>query len=82
MSALQQEINEAIQPLVAEIKTLYSAVQKLQLQNQDDGLIPLKDAAKILNVCPQTLRRMVHSGKIKCHRPGGTKMYFDRADLI
>ena len=76
MSALQQEIQEAVKPLQQQVKTLTGMVESLIEAQNEERPIPLKEAAKRLNICSATLRTRVHEGAIECIRMGGKNMFF------
>ena len=44
-------------------------------------LMSVRDAADYYGVSPQTVRRMIQSGKLKCYRVG-RQIRIDEADLI
>lgn len=81
MNALQQEIKEAIEPLVAEVAQLRAVITTHV--NADTGLklITVREAAAWLGCGDETVRRMVKSGKLKCKRIGN-QIRIDPADLV
>lgn len=74
MSAFQNEIkeamNEALKPLVDKIAKLERRL------STDTPLIDVKTKAKLLGVTPETVRRRVRDGLLKCHSRNGNRMMF------
>ena len=60
MSALQQEIRDVIEPLVAEIASLKTLISDHVGANVEVKLITVRDAAKRLGCGEETVRRMVN----------------------
>ena len=81
MSALQQEIRDVIEPLVAEIASLKTLISDHVGANVEVKLITVRDAAKRLGCGEETVRRMVKSGRLKCKRIGN-QIRLDPADLF
>ena len=81
MSALQQEIRDVIEPLVAEIASLKTLISDHVGANVEVKLITVRDAAKRLGCGEETVRRMVKSGRLKCKRIGN-QIRLDPADLL
>ena len=81
MSALQQEIRDVIEPLVAEIASLKTLISDHVGANVEVMLITVRDAAKRLGCGEETVRRMVKSGRLKCKRIGN-QIRLDPADLF
>tara|TARA_B110000977_G_scaffold189582_1_gene259242 strand:+ start:484 stop:756 length:273 start_codon:yes stop_codon:yes gene_type:complete len=83
MSALQQEIRDVIEPLVAEIASLKTLINDHVSAGAEAEvkLITVRDAAGRLGCGEETVRRMVKSGKLKCKRIGN-QIRLNPADLI
>ena len=81
MSALQQEIRDVIEPLVAEIASLKTLISDHVGANVEVMLITVRDAAKRLGCGEETVRRMVKSGRLKCKRIGN-QIRLDPKDLF
>ena len=81
MSALQQEIRDVIEPLVAEIASLKTLISDHVGANVEVKLITVRDAAGRLGCGEETVRRMVKSGRLKCKRIGN-QIRLDPADLF
>ena len=81
MNALQQEIRDVIEPLVAEIASLKTLISDHVGANVEVKLITVRDAAKRLGCGEETVRRMVKSGRLKCKRIGN-QIRLDPADLL
>lgn len=80
MNALQQEIREVIEPLVAELAQL-RAVINTHVADTGTKLITVREAAQRLGCGDETVRRMVKSGRLKCKRIGN-QIRIDPADLF
>jgi excisionase family DNA binding protein len=80
MSALQDEIRLAVQPLANQIAALTEEVATLRKVTPVE-LVDVTQAAKILGCKPETVRRKVRDGSLKCKRVG-TKMRFNPCELI
>lgn len=79
-SALQIEIAEAIKPMVREISELKEELRQLR-KDTPDRLLTVQEAAKVLGVCDQTVRRRVQDGSLKSQRTGH-KIMFNKKDLV
>lgn len=54
-----------------------------EISSTKSKYISIKEAARILNVHPETLRRWDNSGKLKAHRVGPRQdRKYDPADII
>lgn len=73
MSALQDEItmavSSALDPLRGEISALKAEIRRLRSDSVPD-MLTTQEAAKVLKVDPQTIRRKVRSGAIDSRRVG------------
>jgi excisionase family DNA binding protein len=81
MSALQQEIRDAMEPLLAEIAEIKALLHEQVSADVETKLITVRDAAARLGCGEETVRRMVKSGKLKCKRIGN-QIRLDPADLF
>tara|TARA_B100000768_G_scaffold146142_1_gene139176 strand:- start:127 stop:372 length:246 start_codon:yes stop_codon:yes gene_type:complete len=81
MNALQQEIREVIEPLVAELAQLRAVLNTHVNGDKGTKLITAREAAKRLGCGDETIRRMVKSGRLKCKRIGN-QIRIDPADLF
>lgn len=83
MSALQDEIKQVMTEVTAP---LYERLASLELLLQEKvgnekPLIPLDEAAKMLGMHRDTLRRKCHAGDVKFERLG-KKIFLHRSELI
>lgn len=78
MTALQEEIRAAIGPLIEE------AMDRLaeRLAQKETPLVDTEEAARILGVTPQTIRRKANRGELPVAKRIGQQMRFNRADLV
>jgi len=81
MSALQQEIRDAMEPLLAEIAEIKALLHEQVSAEVEVKLITVRAAAGRLGCGEETVRRMVKSGKLKCKRIGN-QIRIDPADLF
>ena len=81
MSALQQEIRDVIAPLVAELAELRAVIANYVDTGPVTKLLTVSEAAEQLNCGPETVRRMVKSGRLKCKRIGN-QIRIHPADLV
>lgn len=81
MSALQQELREVIEPLVAELAELRAVIDNHVNTGTEINLVTVREAARRLGCGPETVRRMVKSGRLKCKRIGN-QIRIDPADLV
>tara|TARA_B100000780_G_scaffold273882_1_gene238053 strand:- start:221 stop:466 length:246 start_codon:yes stop_codon:yes gene_type:complete len=81
MNALQQEIREVIEPLVAELAQLRAVINTHVNADTAPKLLTTGEAAKRLGCGDETIRRMVKSGRLKCKRIGNL-IRIDPADLF
>ncbi|GAA0623580.1 excisionase family DNA-binding protein [Thalassospira tepidiphila] len=83
MSALQEEIKQAMAEVTAPLYERLANLEMMLRQQSDNEnpLIPLEEAAKMLGMHKDTLRRKCHAGEFKYKRPG-KKFLLYRSELI
>jgi excisionase family DNA binding protein len=81
MSALQQEIRDVIAPLVAELAELRAVIANQVNTSPETKLLTVSEVAEQLNCGPETVRRLVKSGRLKCKRIGN-QIRIHPADLV
>jgi excisionase family DNA binding protein len=80
MNALQQEIREVIEPLVAEVAALKVALSQ-HIASVPTKLLTVAEAAAVLGCGDETIRRKVRTGSLACKRVGN-QMRIDPRDLV
>lgn len=82
MSALEQEIKAVVDPQFQHLKTQLAELSAiLKEQTTTAPLLTVEGAAKFLNCNPETIRRKVRRGVLKCTRVGN-QMRFSHKDLV
>lgn len=72
MSVLQQEINEAILPLVSEVKALRVELQSLRDASRNPHLT-IRECADELNISQRTVFRRIDEGRFEAKKIGGKR---------
>ncbi len=80
MSALQEELREVVKPLHQEIARLSAAIEALQGGPKSEW-VTVHEAAEILKVGPETIRRRDKAQRYEFRRPAGNKILIRRSSL-
>ena len=82
MTALQEEIKQAVGAEIADVKSQLADIKAMirQVMGKDKP-IPLHEAAELLGCHEATLRRKIKSGELPCKRIG-RKIYLERSELF
>ena len=85
---LRKRISEALQTHVQKAETAQSSYKSFKESREElirrllDPVLTLEDTARILNVCPTTVRRYTNRGLLKHFRTGGNQRRFRLSDVL
>mgnify|MGYP005830952323 CR=1 FL=1 len=86
--ALRQRVSEALQIHVEKSETAQASYGTFKESREEllrrllDPVLSLEDTARILNVCPTTVRRYTNRGLLKHFRTGGNQRRFRLSDVL
>ncbi|MGB9588287.1 MAG: helix-turn-helix domain-containing protein [Armatimonadota bacterium] len=86
--ALRQRVSEALQIHVEKSETAQASYRTFKESREEllrrllDPVLSLEDTARILNVCPTTVRRYTNRGLLKHFRTGGNQRRFRLSDVL
>lgn len=67
---IRKAVHQAIEPLVEQIADLQQQIKDQQ------PMLDVRQKAKLLGVTPETIRRKVRSGELRCDKRIGNRMLF------
>lgn len=85
---LRQRASEALQVHVEKSEVAQAYYRKFNESREEllrrllDPVLSLEDTARILNVCPTTVRRYTNRGLLKHFRTGGNQRRFRLSDVL
>ena len=68
-------------PTTQNVLDKLTVIESLLVATQPKPLT-LKEAAEFLDFSRSYLYRLTSQGRIPCYKPEGTRVYFDRAELV
>ena len=70
-----------LERLSNQLAALTEKVDKLLNEQTGDEWLTTAEAAELLRVNQDTIRRRARNGEIPCHRPGGKNLRFRRSEI-